>query len=150
MGSTFSPLLVALPDARPRFRWRMTSKESAWQIHPSRKEQHMHEQIGEILTATDAILSRKSKIESAIQDGVAGLASLIANRIQSERDFRKLECQAAIGESAPGLEKARKAAADSRVALDQASLKLSGLRTAVGELGGGLGERHNLISTELP
>jgi hypothetical protein len=110
----------------------------------------MHEQIGEILTAADAVLSRKRKIESAIQDGVAGLASLIANRIQSERDFRKLEAAAAIGEPAAGLAAAKKLAGEARAALDQVSLKLNGLRTALGEQGSPLVESYTTLSGALP
>src|ERR1035437_5553934 len=150
MGSTFSPLLVALPGARPRFRWRMTSKESAWQIHPNEKEQDMHEQIGKILTEADAVLLRTSKIESAIQDEVAGLASLIANRLQSDRDFRKLECQAAIGDPAPGLAAAKKLAGEAKSALESASLRLNGFRAALGEPGGDFVSRFDEVAAALP
>ena len=110
----------------------------------------MHEQIGKILTEADAVLLRTSKIESAIQDEVAGLASLIANRLQSDRDFRKLECQAAIGDPAPGLAAAKKLAGEAKSALESASLRLNGFRGAWGEMGGDFVGCYDTLAGALP
>ena len=110
----------------------------------------MVEQLETVLRTASTVLETKNKFDNAIQQGVTDLSGLIAARLETERTFRRLEAGAAIGEPAAGLEKSRKAAADARAALDQASLKLSGLRTAVGELGGGLVESYSLLSTELP
>jgi hypothetical protein len=103
-----------------------------------------------VLRAAETVLEKKNKFDSAIQTGVSELQSLIVARLETERTFRRLEAAAAIGEPAPDLAKLKKAAADARVALDQASLKLSGLRSAVGELGCPLVESYTLLSTELP
>src|ERR1035437_5320614 len=110
----------------------------------------MVEQMETVLRTASTVLETKNKFDNAIQQGVTDLSGLIAARLETERTFRRLEAAQCIGEPAAGLEKSRKAAADARAALDQASLKLSGLRTAVGELGGGLVESYSLLSTELP
>jgi hypothetical protein len=110
----------------------------------------MVEQLKTILQTADAVLEKKNKFDNAVQAGVSELQGLIVARLETERTFRRLEAAQCIGEAAPSLPAAKKSAADARVALEQASLKLSGLRTAVGELGGGLVESYSLLSTELP
>jgi hypothetical protein len=110
----------------------------------------MVEQLETVLRTTSTVLETKSKLDNAVQAGVSELQGLIVARLETERTFRRLEAAQCIGEPAAGLEKSRKAAADARAALDQASLKLSGLRTAVGELGSSLVESYDLLATELP
>jgi hypothetical protein len=110
----------------------------------------MQTQTETVVQAAQAILERKQKLESVIRDEVAKLGELIAARLQTERAFRRLEAAAAIGEPAPGLEKARKAAADARAALDQASLRLNGFRSALGEQGTELVTNYDAIAAELP
>src|ERR1035437_6487420 len=110
----------------------------------------MHQQTIQIVVASYDILSRKEQIEGAIRDGVTSLAELIETHMRTSREFCRQEAAQSIGEAAPGLEKGRKAAADARSALDQASLKLNGLRTALGQMGSSLVENYEVLSTELP
>src|ERR1035441_8320303 len=110
----------------------------------------MVEQLKTILQTADAVLEKKNKFDNAVQAGVSELQGLIVARLETERAFRGLEAAASIGEAAGGLEKARKAAADARAALEQASLKLNGLRTALGQQGGALVEAYNTLSGALP
>jgi hypothetical protein len=110
----------------------------------------MHEQTEVSIKAAGAVLERKAKLETAIADGVAELQNLILAQLESERTFRRLEAAAAIGEPAPDLPKAKKAAMDARAALDQASLRLNGFRAAVGELGSPLVETYDRMALEVP
>jgi hypothetical protein len=61
------------------------------------------QQIETAVNGAQTLLEKKSKIEALIQSEVLELANLIANRLESERDYRKLECQAAIGEGSQGV-----------------------------------------------
>jgi hypothetical protein len=106
--------------------------------------------IETVLQAASAVLERKAKLETAIADGVAELQNLILAQLESERTFRRLEAAAAIGEPAPDLPKAKKAAMDARAALDQASLRLNGFRAAVGELGSPLVESYDALASVIP
>ena len=110
----------------------------------------MVEQLETVLQTADAVLEKKNKFDNAIQQGVSELSGLIVARLETERAFRGLEAAASIGEAAGGLEKARKAAADARAALEQASLKLNGLRTALGQQGEALVEAYTTLSGALP
>ena len=110
----------------------------------------MHQQTEVAVSGAQVVLQRKQKIEAAIQTEVAGLADLIADRLQGERDYRKLECQAAIGEGSQGLAPARKAAEAATAALEQASLRLGGYRAAIGELGAPLVSIYDVLSGALP
>src|ERR1035441_10196163 len=106
--------------------------------------------IEQILTTADAVLSRKSKFESAIQNEVAGLAELIANRLQSERNYRRAESTAAIGEPSPDLAKLKKAADNGTAALREAGLRLNGFRSQVGEMGEDFVGCYDTLADELP
>jgi hypothetical protein len=108
------------------------------------------QQIETVLRAADAVLLRKSKLDSAIGDGVADLQNLILAQLETERAFRRMEAAAAIGEPAADLPKAKKAAADARTALEQAALKLGGYRQAVGEMGGALVEAYEALGSAIP
>jgi hypothetical protein len=118
------------------------------------KRRNMHEAIEAtlkaVIGAADAVLSRKSKIEAAIVAEVGALSALIEDRLTTDAEFRRLECQAAIGEPAAGLEEARKAAADARGAVEQASLRLGGLRDNLGAIGGELVTRYEAVKAEIP
>jgi hypothetical protein len=78
------------------------------------------------------------------------LPELIEARLESEREFRRLECLAAIGEAAPGLEKARKASENARAALHETSLRLGGFRRVRGDLGPDLCKAHDSLKLEIP
>jgi hypothetical protein len=108
------------------------------------------QQTETVVQAALAVLERKEKIESAIQSEVLALSGLIENRLQADREFRRMECAAAIGEGALALPKAQKAAADARSALDQASLRVGGFRAQLGEQGTVLVEKHADLSAEIP
>lgn len=102
------------------------------------------------LQAASAVLEKRSKIQSAIDHEVAELSGLIAAQLQTEREFRRLECSKAIGEPAAGLEKARKAAADAKDALQDASFKLGGFRTQLGEMGTDLVRIYDELAAKIP
>ncbi len=106
--------------------------------------------LKEAIGAADAVLGRKAKIEAAITAELAKLPNLIDTRLETEAEFRRLECQAAIGEPAPGLEKMRKEAAEARGALDQASLRLGGLRANLAATGVDLVPAYDAIKGEIP
>ena len=103
-----------------------------------------------VLRTAETVLEKKNKFDNAIQQGVTELSGLIAARLETERTFRRLEAAQCIGEAAPSLPAAKKSAADARVALEQASLKLNGLRTALGQQGGALVEAYDAIAAALP
>src|ERR1017187_9720881 len=106
--------------------------------------------IEQILQTAEAVLERQQNFEAAIRNGVADLSGLIVSRVDAERTFRRAEAAAAIGEPAADLQKAKKASADAKSALESASLRLNGLRTALGEMGCSLVENYEVLSTELP
>ncbi|MBZ5620056.1 MAG: hypothetical protein LAQ69_15225 [Acidobacteriia bacterium] len=110
----------------------------------------MQKQTEVVVRAAEAVLRREGKIQAAIQDGVLGLADLIAAQLRTEREFRQLEAMAAIGEAAPDLPKAKRAAADAKSALQEASLKLGGLRQQVGHLGAELVQKYDTLADEIP
>jgi hypothetical protein len=126
--------------------------EARRHIIPTQKGEHImfHEQIETVLSAAEVILQRKEKIELAINGEVAGLSGLIAERLATEREFRKLECQAAIGGPASGLKEARKSVADAQAALDSATAKLGGYRMQLGEMGTDLVRDYEQLAAELP
>ena len=99
--------------------------------------------------AAAAVTARAAKIESAIAAEVDTLPAKIETRLERERDFRTLECAAAIGEPSLGLDKARKSSAETKAALDESSLRLAGFRRARGDLGTDLVSAYEGISTEL-
>jgi hypothetical protein len=109
----------------------------------------MQEETAVVLQAADAVLERKEKLDSAIQNGVSELQGLIAARLETEHAFRRLEAAAAINAPAPGLEKARTAAADARAALEQAGLRLGGYRMALGEMGADFVSRYDGVARVL-
>jgi len=109
--------------------------------------------MSEVLRAAGAALERKERIEAVIRSGVAELQDLIVIRLQAERDFRRLECQAAIGElapAAPELGKAKKAAEAARAALAEVSLRLGGFRQQLGDMGGSFVGAYDQLEGELP
>ena len=106
--------------------------------------------IEQILQTAEAVLERQQNFEAAIRNGVADLSGLIVSRVDAERTFRRAEAAAAIGEPAADLQKAKKASAEAKSALESASLRLNGLRTALGEMGCSLVENYEVLSTELP
>jgi hypothetical protein len=109
--------------------------------------------MSEVLRAAGAALERKERIEAVIRSGVAELQDLILTRLQAERDFRRLECQAAIGElapAAPALEKAKKAAEGVRAALAEVSMRLGGFRQQLGDMGGSFVRAYDQLEGELP
>jgi hypothetical protein len=106
--------------------------------------------IEQILQTAEAVLERQQNFEAAIRNGVADLSGLIVSRVDAERTFRRAEAAAAIGEPAADLQKAKKASAEAKSALESASLRLNGLRTALGEMGSSLVENYEVLSTELP
>lgn len=110
----------------------------------------MHEQTAVAVREAETVLERKEKIETAIRVGVADLSALIVSRVETERTFRHLEAAASIGEPAPGLAAARKAASDAQAALDQASLRLGGLRAALGAQGIPMVQAHAALTSVLP
>jgi hypothetical protein len=107
------------------------------------------ETVGAVRAAS-AALERKSKVEALIAAEVAGLPELIDVRLTAERDLRTAECSKALGEPAPALGKAQKAAADARATLEQASLRLAGLRANLGGQGTELVSVWDRLATTLP
>lgn len=110
----------------------------------------MQQQQTEVSIKADVVLQRKQKLDGAIAEGVAALQNLILTQLEAERTFRRGEAAAAIGEPAADLPKAKKAAVDARAALEQASLKLNGLRAALGEHGGALVEAYEALGSAIP
>ena len=97
-------------------------------------------QIETVLRTAETVLEKKNKFDSAITQSVSELQGLIVARLETERTFQRAEAAVAIGEPAADLQKAKTAAAHALAALDQASLKLNGFRTALCESGSPLVE----------
>lgn len=110
----------------------------------------MQDQTAVAVQGAEALLERKGKIEAVISNEVAGLTRLIADQLEAERLFRRLEGQAAIGEPAPGLNQACNAAVAARAALEKASVRLGGLRAQVGDMGTGFARSYDEVAAVLP
>jgi len=110
----------------------------------------MDEQTQAVLRTAEAVLSRKQKIETAIEDQVKGLSGLILTVLQTEREFHRQQCNLAIGEAASGTDKARKAMTDARSSLDQASFRLGGFRAQLSEMGGSFVGAYDQLAEEIP
>ena len=110
----------------------------------------MREELKTALRTAEAVLERRTRILEAVQGGVEKLSGLIISKVQTNREFRRLESQAAIGEAAPDLEKARKRAADAESALHEDSLKLRGLRMQLAEQGTAFVQSHDELAAQLP
>lgn len=102
------------------------------------------------LDGADAAIAYAAKVEAAIDNGVAGLAPLIETRLETERTYRRIQCAAAIGAEAGGLEKAREVAEVAAGALREAGLRLSGFRNARGDHGPTLCASYDQLKRELP
>lgn len=110
----------------------------------------MHEQTAVALQTAEKVLTRKEKIEAAIAGEVAKLPAMLQSRLATEREFRKLECQQAIGESAAGLKEAKSAAESARGAVEEISRRVGGLRQNLGSTGSALVAAHAALKVVLP
>jgi hypothetical protein len=110
----------------------------------------MREELKTALRTAEAVLERRTRILEVVQGGVEKLSGLIISKVQTNREFRRLESQAAIGEPAPDLEKARKRAADAESALQEGSLKLRGLRAQLAEQGTAFVRSYDELAAQLP
>ncbi len=110
----------------------------------------MREELKTALRTAEAVLERRTRILEVVQGGVEKLSGLIISKVQTGREFRRLESQAAIGEAAPDLEKARKRAADAESALQEGGLKLRGLRMQLAEQGTAFVKAYDELAAELP
>lgn len=104
----------------------------------------------EALSSAAEVISYAARIETAIDNGVAGLAPLIEARLESECAYRRLQCASAIGMEAGGVETARKVAAGAAGALAEASLRLGGFRAARSDHGPALCATYDRLTGELP